>query len=220
MLPQALIFTVLTQSTMIIVARTALMACSYSTRTAWISRSTPQVASTLSTTSSVVSLTFTSWLVHLQLKLHSSIPRSLRRAPSSHTGALGFINASTGTVMYTGLQKWLQTILLLAFRWRPCGQVGSAHPVSARKCPLTYAPDIDYMHLRWVFTLDEDRFPLSLMRQLVDHLHANQQHYIVMVDPAVAYQDYDAFNNGVEQEVFMTRNNGSIYKGVVWPGVT
>lgn len=58
------------------------------------------------------------------------------------------------------------------------------------------------------------------MRQLVDHLHANQQHYIVMVDPAVAYQDYDAFNNGVEQEVFMTRNNGSIYKGVVWPGVT
>ncbi|KAM3421206.1 hypothetical protein BST61_g1615 [Cercospora zeina] len=92
---------------------------------------------------------------------------------------------------------------------------------SAAGIPLeTMWTDIDYMHLRWVFTLDEDRFPLPLMRQLVDTLHANQQHYIVMVDPAVAYQDYDAFNTGVEQEIFMTRNNGSVYKGVVWPGVT
>lgn len=76
------------------------------------------------------------------------------------------------------------------------------------------------MHLRWVFTLDEDRFPIELMRQLVSTLHSRQQHYVVMVDPAVAYQDYDAFNNGVEQDVFMVQGNGSIYKGIVWPGVT
>jgi alpha-glucosidase len=41
--------------------------------------------------------------------------------------------------------------------------------------------DIDYMNLRWVFTLDEDRYPLKLMRQLVDTLHERDQHYIVMV---------------------------------------
>lgn len=36
---------------------------------------------------------------------------------------------------------------------------------------------------------------------------------------AVAYQDYGAFNDGVEADVFMKRDNGSIYKGSVWPGV-
>lgn len=36
----------------------------------------------------------------------------------------------------------------------------------------------------------------------------------------MAYQDYDAFNNGVEADIFLKMNNGSIYKGRVWPGVT
>ena len=71
------------------------------------------------------------------------------------------------------------------------------------------------MHLRWVFTLDEYRYPLNLMRELVSTLHASDQHYIVMVDPAVAYEDYDAFNNGAEADAFMVTANGSIYKGVV-----
>jgi alpha-glucosidase len=74
------------------------------------------------------------------------------------------------------------------------------------------------MNLRQVFTLDSERFPLHLMRELVATLHARQQHYIVMVDPAVAYQNYPAFNNGVDS--FLKTSNGSVYKGVVWPGVT
>ena len=44
-----------------------------------------------------------------------------------------------------------------------------------------------------------------------------------MVDPAVAYQPntgYDAFDRGVEQGVFLREANGSLHKGVVWPGVT
>lgn len=92
---------------------------------------------------------------------------------------------------------------------------------SAANIPLeTMWTDIDYMNLRWVFTLDEARFPLPLMRELVSTLHANNQHYIVMVDPAVAYQDYPAFNNGADADAFLVTGNGSIYKGVVWPGVT
>ncbi len=59
-----------------------------------------------------------------------------------------------------------------------------------------------------------------MMRQLVDQLHAADQHYVVMVDPAVAYQDYPPFNRGVEDDVFLLRENGSVWKGVVWPGVT
>ncbi|KAK2855535.1 hypothetical protein FQN49_005102, partial [Arthroderma sp. PD_2] len=55
--------------------------------------------------------------------------------------------------------------------------------------------DIDYMDGRKVFTLDSKRFPIGQMRALVDYLHEHDQHYIVMVDPAVSY-------------------------GAVWPGVT
>ncbi|KAJ9141692.1 Family 31 glycosyl hydrolase [Pleurostoma richardsiae] len=80
--------------------------------------------------------------------------------------------------------------------------------------------DIDYMDRRRVFSLDPDRFPLNMMQELVDHLHANDQKYIVMVDPAVAYQQYPPFERGVEDNIFLLRSNGSIWEGVVWPGIT
>jgi len=70
-----------------------------------------------------------------------------------------------------------------------------------------------------VFTLGEN-FPLEKMRSLVSDLHAHNQHYIVMVDPAVAYQNYPAFNNGVDADIFLKNSSGGIYQGVVWPGVT
>ena len=76
------------------------------------------------------------------------------------------------------------------------------------------------MDLRRVFTLDPARFPLNLMRELVSTLHSRDQHYIVMVDPAVAYQDNAPFNDGVKADTFLKTSNGSIYQGVVWPGVT
>lgn len=76
------------------------------------------------------------------------------------------------------------------------------------------------MDLRKVFTLDPLRFPLDLMQQLVDYLHSHQQHYIVMVDPAVAYQNYSGFTNGAVANAFLHNPNGSWYNGVVWPGVT
>ena len=42
--------------------------------------------------------------------------------------------------------------------------------------------DIDYMDNYKVFTLGQN-FPLDGMRDLIDDLHGNNQHYIVMVDP-------------------------------------
>ena len=64
------------------------------------------------------------------------------------------------------------------------------------------------MYQRWVFTLDPERFPLKIVRDLVDTLHRNDQHYIVMVDPAVAYapdKDYEAFDKGVD--IFLKYDN-------------
>ncbi|KAF1835178.1 alpha/beta-glucosidase agdC [Decorospora gaudefroyi] len=79
--------------------------------------------------------------------------------------------------------------------------------------------DIDYMDNFKVFTLGE-KFPLSDMQDLIKGLHAKDQHYIVMVDPAVAAQDYPAYNNGLDSDIFLKKADGSIYKGRVWPGVT
>jgi len=91
---------------------------------------------------------------------------------------------------------------------------------SAARIPLETAwTDIDYMEKRRVFTNDPDRFPMPLMRALVDHLHANNQQYIVMVDPAVSYSTNPAYLRGVEDNVFLKRSNGSEWLGVVWPGV-
>ncbi|CAG8389415.1 unnamed protein product [Penicillium salamii] len=94
---------------------------------------------------------------------------------------------------------------------------------SQARIPLeTMWTDIDYMQGRRVFTLDEERFPLDKMRELVSHLHKHEQHYIVMVDPAISHSDNEAFNTGSDQGVFLYRDyeQNELYQGAVWPGVT
>ncbi|KAF1927775.1 glycoside hydrolase family 31 protein [Didymella exigua CBS 183.55] len=91
---------------------------------------------------------------------------------------------------------------------------------SAAGIPLeTMWTDIDYMDKYKVFTLGE-RFPLNEVRNLVNNLHSSNQHYIVMVDPAVAAQDYPSYNRGVEAGAFVKNSAGDPWKGQVWPGTT
>lgn len=81
--------------------------------------------------------------------------------------------------------------------------------------------DIDYMDRRLIFTTDPERYPLEKLRALVSHLHENNQHYIVMVDPAAGYQDnYPTLDRGTEDNIWLLRQNGSVFIGVVWPGVS
>jgi alpha-glucosidase len=79
--------------------------------------------------------------------------------------------------------------------------------------------DIDYMDGRKVFSLDPERFPLKKMQKLVQYLHDHQQQYIMMVDPAVAEKDYDAYNRGVHWDAFAKSpvEGENYYRGVVWP---
>ncbi|KAL4787950.1 glycosyl hydrolases family 31-domain-containing protein [Aspergillus varians] len=92
---------------------------------------------------------------------------------------------------------------------------------SQANIPLeTMWTDIDYMDHRKVFTLDTERFPLQRIRALIDYLHNHDQHYIVMVDPAVAHSDDAPFNRGLEKDVFMRNQDGSLNEGAVWPGPT
>lgn len=75
------------------------------------------------------------------------------------------------------------------------------------------------MSARRIFTLDEGNFPLERVREIVDYLHSHDQHFVMMVDPAVGYSDYPTFNRGVQDDIFLKDNTSSIYKAVVWPGV-
>jgi alpha-glucosidase len=86
--------------------------------------------------------------------------------------------------------------------------------------------DIDYMYNRLIMTTDPDRFPVERMQEIVSYLHSHDQYYIVMVDPAVAYQterenglEYSTFTRGRDEGLFLSKK-GIIFKGVVWPGVT
>ncbi|KAE8378081.1 glycosyl hydrolases family 31-domain-containing protein [Aspergillus bertholletiae] len=91
---------------------------------------------------------------------------------------------------------------------------------SSNNIPLeTIWTDIDYMDRRRIFTIDPERFPADLYKDLVDTVHARDQHYIVMVDPAVFYKESNpALDSGLKYDTFMKRENGSLYQGVVWAG--
>ncbi|KAM0334470.1 hypothetical protein ACHAQA_001498 [Verticillium albo-atrum] len=106
-----------------------------------------------------------------------------------------------------GYQDWFQVAEVIA-------------NYSAANIPLeTMWTDIDYMNFRGVFSLDTKRFPISKMREIVRHLHNNQQNYILMVDPAVAYRDYEAYHSGAKSDVFLKAPDSNYFRGVVWPGV-
>ncbi|KEZ45518.1 putative alpha/beta-glucosidase agdC [Scedosporium apiospermum] len=91
---------------------------------------------------------------------------------------------------------------------------------SVNNIPLeTIWTDIDYMDRRRTFTIDPERFPAHLYKDLVDTIHARDQHYIVMVDPAVYYKESNpALDAGLEHDIFMKETNGSLYQVVVWAG--
>ncbi|KAF9888046.1 hypothetical protein FE257_009310 [Aspergillus nanangensis] len=91
---------------------------------------------------------------------------------------------------------------------------------STNDIPLeTIWTDIDYMDRRRIFTIDPERFPANLYKDLVDTVHARDQHYVVMVDPAVFYKESNAaLEDGLKYDTFMRDNESAIYQGVVWAG--
>jgi len=82
--------------------------------------------------------------------------------------------------------------------------------------------DIDYMYKRRTFTLDPDYFPLERMQEIVKSLHENDQRYVMMIDPAIAYQpgDKGVFDRGMQADVFLKEKDGTLFQGVVWAGVS
>ncbi|KAL3467806.1 glycosyl hydrolases family 31-domain-containing protein [Aspergillus heterothallicus] len=89
---------------------------------------------------------------------------------------------------------------------------------SQANIPLeTMWTDIDCMGHAKLFTLDQQRFPLQNVHALVNYLHEQNMHYIVMVDPAVSHSNYPSFTRGVEQDVFLRKQDGSLYQDWLHP---
>ncbi|KAJ3842661.1 glycoside hydrolase family 31 protein [Lentinula raphanica] len=95
---------------------------------------------------------------------------------------------------------------------------------SEANIPLeTMWTDIDYMDGRRIFTVDPTYFPLDRMREIVDYLHAHDQKYVLMTDPAVAYapgEGYGTYDRGTDMDIWLKMPNGSAELALVWPGVT
>lgn len=77
------------------------------------------------------------------------------------------------------------------------------------------------MYERYIMTTDPERFPLARVRDYVNYLHEHDQKYVVMVDPAIAYQQkrdnglpYDTLNRAQEQGILLQKN-GNDWEGVV-----
>ncbi|PSR99298.1 hypothetical protein PHLCEN_2v4157 [Hermanssonia centrifuga] len=85
--------------------------------------------------------------------------------------------------------------------------------------------DIDLYHAVRDFTSDPVSFPADEMRSFIRELASNNQHYIPIVDAAVAKQInstdiYDPYTRGTELDVFVKNPNSTEYVGQVWPGYT
>ncbi len=84
-------------------------------------------------------------------------------------------------------------------------------------CDALYL-DIHYMDGFRVFTWDKTAFPD--LKGLVDALHAQNLHLVVILDPGVKVDpEYPAYQDGIQAGIFMTMPDQKPVEGVVWPGL-
>jgi len=79
--------------------------------------------------------------------------------------------------------------------------------------------DIDYMDEYRDFTFDPTRFTPSKMKEVVDKLHHDGQHYMLIVDPGIQNKTgYAAFDSGNQYDLWVKNRYGEPFLGKVWPG--
>lgn len=90
------------------------------------------------------------------------------------------------------------------------------------KIPLeTMYTDIEHMDMFKDFTFDPIKFPQPKMKAFAEKLHKNNQRYVLIIDPAIARNTtYKTYLRGLEDDVYIKNEDGSIYYGQVWPGYT
>ncbi|KIJ28877.1 glycoside hydrolase family 31 protein [Sphaerobolus stellatus SS14] len=133
--------------------------------------------------------------------------------------------------LVVGTQTWIPA---WAFGFHLCRwgytSVNETRSVVARMraagVPLeTMWNDIDLYKAVRDFTTDPVSFNGDEVKEFIEELTANHQHYIPIVDAAIAKQVnktdiYDPYTRGTELDVFIKNPDGTEYVGQVWPGYT
>lgn len=80
--------------------------------------------------------------------------------------------------------------------------------------------DIDYMQNYLDFTTDSERYPEDELKDFIEDLHDNGQHYVLILDPGIsmAYNNYSTFQRGLAEDIFLKDDQNENYLGQVWPG--
>jgi alpha-glucosidase (family GH31 glycosyl hydrolase) len=79
--------------------------------------------------------------------------------------------------------------------------------------------DIDYMLNYEDFTLDPSRYNYADFSKFIDSLHAAGRRFVPITDAAIALQNYSAYNEGLEKNVYIqSPNHPGALLGSVWPG--
>ena len=83
-------------------------------------------------------------------------------------------------------------------------------------CDCIYL-DIDYMDNYKCFTWDKNKFPQP--QNMIADLKKDGFKTIVMIDPGIKVdEEYFVYQQGIEGDYFVKRQDGDILKGEVWPG--
>jgi alpha-glucosidase len=93
-----------------------------------------------------------------------------------------------------------------------------AQEFRSRNIPCdTIVLDIDYMDEYRVFTTSPDRFPN--FKEMVQALNAQKFRVVTIVDPGVKKDGkYSIYKEGLKQDLFCKKADGSLFIDVVWPG--
>ncbi|MDF5737649.1 MULTISPECIES: glycoside hydrolase family 31 protein [unclassified Nostoc] len=78
--------------------------------------------------------------------------------------------------------------------------------------------DIDYMRGYRVFTWSPQRFPNPA--KLISDLAEDGFKTVTIIDPGVKYEpegNYDVFDQGIENDYFVQKADGTLFHGYVWP---
>jgi alpha-glucosidase (family GH31 glycosyl hydrolase) len=81
--------------------------------------------------------------------------------------------------------------------------------------------DIDYMQNYRDFSFDSQQFPVAEVDKFVTQLHQNGQHFVPIVDPGImVYPGYEAYERGLQDNLFIKDIQGNNHLSQVWPGPT
>jgi alpha-glucosidase (family GH31 glycosyl hydrolase) len=82
--------------------------------------------------------------------------------------------------------------------------------------------DIDYMQNYEDWTWDSNNYPQAQVASFVQQLHADHQHYVVIIDPGIHVRSgYGPYDSGLQQKIFLMKSDGvTPFVGQVWPGQT